>query len=447
MLPGDIAHRFITENYTKICPHTGEQVKSLHEADGQYWVWNGSVYEAHSKDEIGDYLLNWMNASPHITATESIFRFAHRNLLARLRSERGKKLGTYLGERPSTRWLACINGIIDLDRSTYEGKITLEDRTPRLFTRVRLPHKYDPYAACPVWLQCLNEWMDGDQERIDLLQEFVGYCLTTDTSFCSGLFLDGLGSNGKSVFIDTVSHLLSEDNVTNVELDQLHKDFALEKASGYLLNVSSETEQGKIPTASIKKIIDGNRLRVTRKWMSNVDAKPTIKLIIAWNKRPLVEDRSYGFWRRILLVPFRRTYKPGEGDPFLLSRLKREASGILNWAVGGHLRLYANKQFTRSIEVEKATQAFRDESDTVGAWVRDCLRFEEESRATCNHMYSRYKNWCDARNYESDNDRKFWRNMQGHLKNRKKSQFRDSGVPMWGYNGIRILDVDQDSDS
>ena len=40
-------------------------------------------------------------------------------------------------------------------------------------------------------------------------------------------------------------------------------------------------------------------------------------------------------WRRIRLIPFTQTFEGGRKDNGLLSKLKAEAPGILNWAIEG----------------------------------------------------------------------------------------------------------------
>jgi len=51
-------------------------------------------------------------------------------------------------------------------------------------------------------------------------------------------------------------------------------------------------------------------------------------LVVATNNRPTISDRSNGFWRRILYVPFRVAVPPEKRDRYLTEKLRQELPGI-----------------------------------------------------------------------------------------------------------------------
>lgn len=77
------------------------------------------------------------------------------------------------------------------------------------------------------------------------------------------------------------------------------------------------------------------------------------------NHLPLITDSSYGFSRRLLILPFPRTFRPEEQDPFLLEKMTLELSGILNFALEGAKRLIKNGyQFTISDLMNETKEQF-----------------------------------------------------------------------------------------
>ena len=97
-------------------------------------------------------------------------------------------------------YLTLQNGLFKMD----EGKLV--PHTPDIFTTNLLPYDYDPSATCPRFLQYLEEVFWGDEDKINAIQEMVGYAFHKSIPTPAVFFLVGGGSNGKSVFINTISN-------------------------------------------------------------------------------------------------------------------------------------------------------------------------------------------------------------------------------------------------
>ena len=63
-----------------------------------------------------------------------------------------------------------------------------------LISAVSLPYDYDARATCPKWLVFLDTVLEGDVERIKLLQQWFGYLLTPDTTLHAFMVLEGEGA-------------------------------------------------------------------------------------------------------------------------------------------------------------------------------------------------------------------------------------------------------------
>ena len=102
--------------------------------------------------------------------------------------------------------LNVANGILDLRSGTLGPA-----RSEALCTRLA-PVTYDATATCPRFLRFL-ERVQPDPEIRRFLQTFAGYSLTGDVSAQVFFFLNGEGSNGKSVFVKVISALLGSYSV------------------------------------------------------------------------------------------------------------------------------------------------------------------------------------------------------------------------------------------
>src|SRR5262249_25365409 len=89
--------------------------------------------------------------------------------------------------------IALTNGLLDLDTGE------LLPHTADWFSPVCLPYPFDAAAPCPRWEAALRLSLEGDPERMTLLQEWFGYLLRRDTDQQKFMILTGEGGNGKSV--------------------------------------------------------------------------------------------------------------------------------------------------------------------------------------------------------------------------------------------------------
>ena len=92
----------------------------------------------------------------------------------------------------------------------------------------------------------------------------------------------------------------------------------------------SETEEGQsLAEAKIKQMTGGDTLKGRPLYGSYVEFKITGKLWLATNSLPQINNRDHGIWRRIMAIPFNRTFTAQEQDKALQSKLMVE--GCLEW--------------------------------------------------------------------------------------------------------------------
>ena len=126
--------------------------------------------------------------------------------------------------------LNFTNGVLDLD----EGKFS-DQHQRELFQNIQFPFDFDRDQKCPQWLEFLKS-LKFDDETVMRLQEWVGYCLLPRVigTLQKSLFFIGEGSNGKSVFLETIVSVL--DNVSHLELSELFDRFKIAEIEGKLAN-------------------------------------------------------------------------------------------------------------------------------------------------------------------------------------------------------------------
>lgn len=301
---------------------------------------------------------------------------------------------------PNRTFIATANKLIDVDAYVRTGKVI--EPTADLsdwFALHRLPHKYREGATCPQWERFLAEVLEDDEERINLLQEWFGYVLTSNTGFHKFLLLEGEGRNGKGVVVDVMTGLIGRDAVSSLSLTAFTGRFDKYHTFGKMLNVSSEAEElTKRLESELKAFTGGDLISTDRKHREIFQFKATARLVVSTNNRPRVADESNGFWDRMLLLPFNVFIPEHKRDRDLAARiLASEAEGVLQWSLIGLRRLYTQRQFTEPLVCKREKQEYRQESNPVFDFVGDCVLQDEGASVEVGALYDAYVLWCKRR--------------------------------------------------
>ena len=314
-----------------------------------------------------------------------------------------------------------LNGMYD----TVNNELIPHD--PKYLSTIQVPIEFDEEATCPIFENLLEEWFEGDKERITKAIEWLGYSISTDTSAQKALFLWGSGSNGKGVFTEILTHLVHKDNVSNVALNELQKNFYRATLYGKSLNIASETEFGskKFNTQYFKAITGQDRINADFKNKQVFSFDPTVKLVISMNNFPMTNDNTNGYYRRIDFLPFTRQFSEEEQDRTLKDKvIQNEMPGIFNLALKGLNQLRANGfEFSPCAESDKVLKSYKAELNPMILFFDECI---EETTDTTHQsdrksIVERYYKWVDENCFGSDNKYKtptFWNKFRAEAEKR-----------------------------
>ena len=165
--------------------------------------------------------------------------------------------------------------------------------------------------------------------------------------------------------------------------------------------------------------------------------QPKAKLWLAVNHKPRVSDDSYGFWRRVRLIPFTRTFGPDIADQRLAEKLRAELPGILTWAVLGCLDWQRDGLKPPEI-VTTATEQYRQESDPLARFLEERCILQANKQASAGDLYRAYKDWAGDNGEREINSNAFGRRL-GERGLSKKLERDASGKQKVVYSGIGIV--------
>jgi P4 family phage/plasmid primase-like protien len=300
--------------------------------------------------------------------------------------------------------IALKNGLFDL-QAFVEGKPIGEvflPHTPQWFSLTILPYDFSDQAPTPAtFLSALHLALEDDQQRIDLLQEWMGYLIYPGNPFQKFLAFEGDGGNGKSAFLAVITALLGFQNCSYVPMEMFGDRFAKTATIGKLVNISSDvghlerTEEGLL-----KSFVGGDTIFFDRKNREPLSMVPTAKLLMAWNQRPQISDRSNGVWRRLVLIPWLYTI-PEEKivrgmDQWDYWAQSGEMPGIFLWALQGLLRLMQNGRFTQSDKSREASEAYQIEQNSARAFLTECVEMGRDTEILgTRELYTNYRTWAE----------------------------------------------------
>jgi len=310
--------------------------------------------------------------------------------------------------------LAFKNGTVMDLRSGQARKIVPED-----FLMNFVAVEYDPKAKCPQWDKFLLDVMNDDKALVKFLQRAVGLSLTGDMSEQCFFILYGTGANGKSTFLNTLLELFGKYGRQASPQTFMAQKFDsairsdLVRLVGVRFIATSETENyQRIAESLIKQWTGGEQISTRDLYEKTFEFAPQGKLWLATNHKPRIYSTDHAIWRRVMLVPFTRTFKGKQKDLSLANKLKEELPGILNWALegckdwreGGGLR--APKSVTE--EVSK----YRADMDAIGSWIEEKCEIGKGYKELLGTLFNNYRAWAESAEEYIFSKREFSQHMK-----------------------------------
>ena len=276
---------------------------------------------------------------------------------------------------------------------------TLTEHTPDYFSTVQLDVAYDKAARCPLFKKFLAESMGGDMAQVGLIQEMLGYFLIPVNSAQKCFVIVGAASAGKSVLLRVLNDvLLGRRNVSNVSWQALNERFKTAELFGKLANIFADLPTKNIDDNGIFKALVGeDYLTVEKKNKNPFSFQSSARLLFSCNSIPKnYGDRSEGFYRRLVILRFKHTVPKEKRDPELLEKFRMEADGIFLFALEGLRRLMGNRYIFSETQVNAdELQQYREESDSVLSFVKDCCELSAEHSVGSTELFHAYKGYCE----------------------------------------------------
>lgn len=309
-------------------------------------------------------------------------------------------------------WLFnCQNGTIDLKTG-----ILSPHQRENYITKLS-PVIYDKKAPHYLWDVFLDRVFDGNKDLIAFMQRAIGYSLTGLADEQCLFILHGSGANGKTTFLQTISEILSDyamqtptETLLVKAKGAISNDVARLKGARFVIASEAEAEQ-RLAENLIKQMTGGDTISARFLHQEFFDFKPTHKMFLGTNHKPIINGTDNAIWRRIKLVPFEITIPETERDPKMLEKLLQEKEGILAWAVEGCLLWQAEGLGTPAV-VKQATAGYREEMDVLSQFISDTCKIGGDLLVPSKELFCAFEKWCSSNGEQQITHRKFTQRLK-----------------------------------
>jgi len=333
-----------------------------------------------------------------------------------------------------TQFVPVENGVL---WRRGDGNIVLLPHSPSFGYTYRLPVRYDPNARCPRIDRFVSEVVSEESRRI--LYEIAASCLLPATRYHAAYMLVGSGSNGKSTYLELLQRFLGKKNVANVSLQELVSNrFKPAQLVGKLANIYADIPKRPLhDTGMFKMLTGGDRITVEKKFKDPFEFENTARLIFSANELPEVNDQTYAFWRRWIVVQFPNVFPP---NPKLIEELTtpEELSGFLNRVLEVLDEIEERGDLTRTGEVEKMMEEWMRRSNSVYAFVRDCVEFSSTSFVPKDEVYAAYVEYCEEHDYRTLPKNAFAAELMRQVRGIGTGRRKVGGRRVYTWEGIRL---------
>jgi putative DNA primase/helicase len=272
--------------------------------------------------------------------------------------------------------------------------------TPRFFSPYALEFDYQPDAPAPAqWLKFLDSIWGTDAEAIGTLQEWLGYCLTPDTSQHKILLLVGPPRSGKGTIARVLRRLIGVENTVGPTLASLAESFGLEPLIGKPLAIIGDARLSaksdrSVVTERLLSLSGEDTLSCNRKNNSYWTGKLPTRLVLLTNETPWLTDSSRALAGRFLVLHMTESFE-GREDRALEARLITELPGILNWAIEGWKNLQARGRFVQPESGRVMVEELKELSSRVSTFLSDACEIDPGYQEAMPHVYCAWCHWCD----------------------------------------------------
>ena len=299
--------------------------------------------------------------------------------------------------------IAVNNGIFD-----YESKQLLPFTPDKVFLS-KCKVDYVANAANPViqepdgGMWDVESWMNelsDDPEIVELLWCIIGAIIRPNIPWGRAAWLYATtGNNGKGTLCELMRQICGEGTYTSIPLADFGKDFMLEPLVGVSAIIVDENDVGTFVDkgANLKAVITNDVVLINRKHAKPITVQPRCFMVQCCNELPRFRDKSSSLTRRLLIVPFTKSFTGCEKKYIKNDYLHRK--DVLEYVLRRVLELMPDYYELPEPEACKAAlEDYREFNNPVQNFLTETLPLLVWDLVPWGFLYDLYKAWFQQAN-------------------------------------------------
>ena len=245
-----------------------------------------------------------------------------------------------------------------------------------------LPITYDQWKKATTMPVKFNDFLlssfEENYDKIDLIQEWMGYILADSYHLHKFLILEGVPGSGKSVLVKIIRRCIGPELFASLSLSRSGSQFGMGELPGKQLAVMSEAREidfnklrDAIPT--ILKIVGSDPIDVEAKHKAAITEVLNCKLMMVTNRTPVLPDDTGALNQRMIMVRMDKTFRDTDEEILGLDDMiiKDEIPSIIKWSLKGLERLSARKKFYIPESVIQESIAYRAQLNPLRDFINE----------------------------------------------------------------------------
>lgn len=262
----------------------------------------------------------------------------------------------------------------------------------------------------------ITDTMDNDADTAKLIWQVIADALQPNYSRHKSIwFYSDKGNNGKGTIGQLIKNLLGKGNYSSLSVADFNHEFLKETLLGVGANIADENDVDMYidSVKDYKATATGDDININRKYEKPLRIQFTGANIQMMNGLPKTKDKSDSFYRRLIIVPFMKSFTNNGERKYIKTEYIKEPA-VLEYVLHKALNLDFEEYITPELSA-KLLDSYKEKNNSVLEFWNDLKDEFKWDLLPSTFLFDLFKKWHSANNPSGKamNRSTFMENLRG----------------------------------